>query len=180
MLEITIPGREYFDDSTDRFVTEEDCVLELEHSLVSLSKWESKWEKAFLSAKNHTDEETLDYIRCMILTPGVDAKVLQRLTEENVTAINNYISKNMTATWFPEDKKKGQGGESVTSELIYYWMIAQNIPFECQNWHLNRLITLVRVCNAKNAPQKKMSKAEIAQRNRELNAQRRAQMGTSG
>ena len=162
MLRIVVPlTPEGWDEEKQEFVQPEEQVLELEHSLISLSKWESKWCKSFLDNKGLTDEETMDYIKCMTLTDGVSDDVYSKLTNDNVTQINNYIAAPMTATTF-NDKQKGKGGkEIITSELIYYWMIALNIPFECQYWHLNRLITLVRVCNIKNAPPKKRSKSDI-------------------
>lgn len=180
MLEITIPAMEGWDELKNEFISEEECVLELEHSLVSLSKWESKWCKAFLGKQEKTREETLDYIRCMTLTPNVDPEVYNRLTDRNIEQINNYISAPMTATYFSDDKKGKNNREVVTSELIYYWMIAMTIPFECQDWHLNRLLTLIRVCNIKNSPPKKMSKREIMSRNAALNAARRQQMNSKG
>lgn len=181
MLRITIPiTSEGWDEEKQEFIQPEEQVLELEHSLVSLSKWESKWCKSFIENKELTTEETIDYIKCMTLTKNIDEAVYSCLTNENISEINNYIAAPMTATTFSNDKGGKGGREIITSELIYYWMIALNIPFECQNWHLNRLLTLVRVCNIKNAPPKKMSKRDIASRNAALNAQRRAQYNTKG
>lgn len=180
MLEITIPATEQWDEVTEQFVSTKEQRLQLEHSLVSLSKWESKWCKSFLYTKEKTFEETLDYIRCMTITPNVAPEVYKCLTKENIKVINDYIGAPMTATYF-NDSGKGRGGrEQVTSELIYYWMIALNIPFECQKWHLNRLLTLIRVCNIKNQPPKKMSRSAIMNRNAALNAARRKQLGTTG
>lgn len=181
MLRIVVPlSPEGWDEEKQEFVQPEEQVLELEHSLISLSKWESKWCKSFLNNNGLTDEETIDYIKCMTLTENVDDVVYSKLTNENIKQINEYIAAPMTATTFSDDKSKRGGREIVTSELIYYWMIALNIPFECQYWHLTRLITLVRVCNIKNAPPKKMSKRDILSRNAALNAQRRAQLNTKG
>ena len=180
MLQITIPSVELFDERTQEFVYVKGQTLQLEHSLVSLSKWESKWCKAFLSKAEKTEEETIDYIKCMTMTQNVNPEIYNYLTAENMKQVNDYISAPMTATTFYDDKKTAGSRETVTSELIYYWMIALNIPFECQKWHLNRLLTLVRVCNVKNAPPKKRSKREIMSRNAALNAARRAQMGSSG
>ena len=180
MLQITIPAMEQFDEFKQEFIHVDEQTLELEHSLVSLSKWESKWCKSFFSRQEKTYEETIDYIKCMTLTPDVDDEVYNRLTQSNVVQINKYIEAPMTATHFSEDGAGKSNRETVTSELIYYWMIALNIPFECQYWHLNRLLTLVRVCNIKNQPPKKMSKREIMSRNASLNAARRQQLNTSG
>lgn len=181
MLRIVIPlSPECWDDEKEEFVQSEEQVLELEHSLISLSKWESKWCKSFLNNKGLSDEETLDYIKCMTMMPDIDDSVYEKLTNENVTQINDYIAAPMTATTF-SDNKAGKGGhEIITSELIYYWMIALNIPFECQHWHLNRLLTLIRVCNIKNNPPKKMGRNALLRRNSALNAQRRAQLNTKG
>lgn len=179
MLTITIPGREMFDEKTETFITSEDQSLTLVHSLVSLSKWESKWCKPFLSTMDKTREETLDYIKCMTITKNVDSDIYTRLTNSNIEEIHNYINAPMTATTFYEDTKKGSR-EVITSELIYYWMISLNIPMECQRWHLNRLLVLIRVCNIKNAPPKKMGKKEIASRYAALNAARRKQHNTKG
>lgn len=180
MLRITIPTQELWDSDKQEFIYTKEQVLQLEHSLVSVSKWEAKWCKTFLSKKEKTYEETVDYIKCMTITQNVDPDVYNYLTEENMKEINNYISAPMTATWFSDERTGSANNEQVTSELIYYWMIALNVPFECQKWHLNRLLTLIRVCNIKNKPPKKMSKSEIMSRNAALNAARRKQLGTKG
>lgn len=179
MLQITIPARELWDESKQEFIKVKEQTLQLEHSLVSLSKWESKWCKSFFSREKKTYEETLDYIKCMTLTQNVKPEVYTALTQKNVDEINAYIEAPMTATRFFEEQSS-VSRESITSELIYYWMIALNIPFECQKWHLNRLLTLVRVCNVKNKPPKKMSKSAIMSRNAALNAARKKQLNTSG
>ena len=180
MLEITIPETEQWDELKQEFVYTKEQTLQLEHSLVSLSKWESKWCKPFLSKEDKTFEETIDYIRCMTLNRHVPDEVYGFLTRSNIKQINEYISAPMTATWFSKDTIGRGSREQITSELIYYWMIALNIPFECQKWHLNRLLTLIRVCNLKNQPSKKMSRREIMSRNAALNAARRKQLGTNG
>lgn len=181
MLLITIPLQsEQWDEEKEEFISSPGVTLQLEHSLVSLAKWESKWCKAFLSKNEKTAEETLDYIKCMTLNPDVDPDIYNRLTAENVKAVNEYIGAPMSATYFSDDKQSKASREVVTAELIYYWMIALQIPFECQYWHLNRLLTLVKVCNVKNAPPKKMSKRDIAARNAKLNAARRQQLNTRG
>lgn len=181
MLQITIPSAEYWDESKNEFVYEKEQVLQLEHSLISLSKWEAKWEKAFLSKRDMSFEETIDYIRCMTVTKNVDLSVYGRLTKQNLTEINEYISKPMTAVYFREDEGSIRPSrETVTAEIIYYWMISFNIPFECEKWHLNRLLALIRVCNIKNTPPKKRSKREIMSQNAALNAARRKQFNTRG
>lgn len=183
MFELNIPEQEFYDYENEEFVTLEAVTLELEHSLVSLSKWESKWEKPFLDDRKKTDAESVDYVRCMITTKNYDPAVLSRLDSGQVEQISEYIDAKMTATWFNEPKKPSGKKEVITAEIIYYWMISLTIPFECQHWHLSRLLTLIKVCNEKNTPakdRKKMSRSEMASRNRELNAQRRAQMNSSG
>lgn len=181
MLLITIPlSSEEWDEEREVFVPSPGVTLQLEHSLVSVAKWESKWCKAFLANTRKTHEETMDYIRCMTVTPNVDPLIFNLLTADNVKAVNDYIGAPMTATTFNDDKRGKGSREVVTAELIYYWMIALQIPFECQHWHLNRLLTLIKVCNIKNAPPKKMSKRDIMSRNARLNAARRQQLNTRG
>lgn len=180
MLEITIPSREIYNEQTNEFVEIKEQTLRLEHSLISLSKWESKWCKVFMSKEEKSYEETVDYIKCMTLTQNVNPEVYNGLTNENIVQINRYIEAPMTATTFSEDKTSKGSREVVTSELVYYWMIALNIPFECQKWHLNRLLTLIRVCNVKNQPPKKMGKSELMRRNSRLNAERKARLNSKG
>lgn len=179
MLELKIPASELFDEESFTFIQTKPATILLEHSLLSISKWESKWKKPFLSSKDKTPEETIDYIRCMTITKNVPDEVYQCLTNENLDVVADYVADSMTATWFREDRTP-PSREVITSEVIYYWMITANIPMECQKWHLNRLLTLIRVCQIKNAPNKKMSKGEIARRNNELNAARLKQLNTSG
>lgn len=180
MLEIVIPGAEQWDEVKQEFISTKEQTLKLEHSLVSLSKWESKWCQPFLSKKEKTVEQTIDYIKCMTLTQNVDPNVYNLLTKDNILKINEYISAPMTATTFHQENKGGGNGELITSELIYYWMVSLNIPFECQKWHLNRLFTLIKVCSIKNQPPKKMSKKDILSRNASLNAARRKQLNSKG
>lgn len=179
MLRITVPGLELYNDKTGEFIYFEDQKLELEHSLLSISKWEGIYNKPFLSSADKSVEEIIDYIRCMTLTEDVDRDVYERLSEQNIKDINDYINAPMTATTFNNVNNKSSR-EIITSEIIYYWMVSYNIPFECENWHLNRLLTLIKVCNIKNNPPKKMSREEVMARNRELNAQRRKQFNTTG
>ena len=180
MLQITVPAVEMFDEKTNEFITSKEQTLQLEHSLVSLSKWESKWNKAFLGKKEKTTEEVIDYVRCMTLNRNVNPTVYKCLTPKNIQDILDYIAAPMTATYFPNNKIMGHSRETATSELIYYWMIALNIPFECQKWHLNRLFALIQVCSIKNSPGKKMSQSEIMRRNRALNEARRKRHHTRG
>lgn len=180
MLTITIPATEKYDEIKGEFVYSEEQTLRLEHSLVSISKWESRWCKPFLGKQEKTFEEVIDYIKCMTLDSNVDDDVYACLSKANITAINDYIGAPMTATTFSEDKTGKANREIVTSELIYYWMIALQIPSEYQDWHLNRLLTLIRVCNIKNAPPKKTNKRDTAMRYAQMNAARKKQLNTNG
>lgn len=179
MLKIVIPGIELYDEEKEEFITTKPQTLHLEHSLVSLAKWESKWNKPFLTKDNKTYEETIDYIRCMTITQNVSEDTYRLLTSEHIQQVNEYINLPMTATTF-SNQKKTPSKEVVTAEIIYYWMISLNIPFECQKWHLNRLLTLINVCNIKNQPKKKMSKRDILNRNKALNKARREALNTKG
>lgn len=180
MLTLNVALQEGYDREKMEFVTLVGFDLMLEHSLVSLSKWESHFKKPFLSGKPKTDEETLWYVKAMILNEEVPAELFSRLKDHHAEAINEYIEDSMTATWFNESANRGKSSEIITAEIIYYWMIEFRIPTEFQHWHLNRLLTLIKVCNEKNKPPKKMSPREIQQRQRELNERRRAQLGTTG
>lgn len=180
MLELDIPAIEGWDERAQEFVKFDAVHLKLEHSLISLSKWESKWCKPFFSKEDKTYEETLDYIKCMTLTKNVDNSVYLRLTQEHMNEIQTYIKAPMTATTISQTKQGRINNEIITSELIYYWMIALTIPVEFEKWHINRLITLIQICNIKNQPAKKMSKRDVASRYAALNAARRQKLGTSG
>lgn len=180
MFQLTIPAMEYYDEVNNLFVKTKKQKLQLEHSLVSLSKWESKWEKPFLHTDKKTLNETMDYIRCMTITQNVDPSVYGAITLEQQEQINKYLEAPMTATWFKENKNAKKTKEIVTAEIIYYWMVSLNIPFECQKWHLNRLLTLVRVCTLKNAPPDKMSRRDILSNNRAINEARKQQLKTNG
>lgn len=180
MLTIEIPATEIFDEIKGEFVYTKEQTLQLEHSLLSISKWESKWCKPFLGKQNKSSEEIIDYIKCMTLNKNVNDSAYNCLSQANIAAINDYIGAPMTATYFSNTERGRRNSEQITSELIYYWMISLNIPFECQKWHINRLLTLIRVCNIKNQPPKKMSKREIMSRNAQLNAARRQQLNSKG
>ncbi len=180
MLQIVIPALEYWDEEKERFVSEKEQVLQLEHSLISLSKWESKWCKSFLSTKELSREENMDYIRCMTITKNVSPDTYRRLTNQHIEQINEYIKAPMTATTFREGRGAKGRKRIITAELIYYWMVAFNIPVEFQKWHLNRLLTLIRVCEIENSPKKKQSASDILRENAALNAARKAQLKTKG
>lgn len=180
MLSIIVPEAEIFDDIIGEFINTKETVLQLEHSLVSISKWEAKWHVPFMHTSDKTPEQVLDYIQCMTITKNVNPVVYQCLTAKNLKDVEDYIQNPMTATTVTERNVGPRNREIITSEVLYYQMIALNIPFECQKWHLNRLIMLIRVCSAKNQPPKKMGKTELANRNRALNAARRKQLNSKG
>lgn len=175
MLKITIKGQEYFDEELQEFTYDKDTVLTLEHSLVSISKWEAKYHKPFMGKEKQTTEQTLDYIRFMTLTQNVDPDIYNRIDKKTIAKIADYIKDPMTATWFSNNGKRGGGSRRViTSELIYYQMVAYNIPFECQKWHLNRLLTLIRVCEEENQPKKKKNQRDALMEQAAINRARRA------
>ena len=180
MLRITVPAKEMWDEEKEEFVYGDEVTLELEHSLVSLSKWESKHHKAFLTKKEKTAEEHLDYIKCMTLTEDVPDEVYARLTQENVDQIVAYIEDPMSATYYFDDKKQTGSRDVMTAEYIYYCMFANNIPLDFENRHLNKLIAIIKMCGLKNSPPKKMSKSDIANRHRQINAANRAKYHTKG
>lgn len=184
MLTINVPSREVFDRNNETFYrVEKDTTLQLEHSLISLQKWESKWHKPFLGKGEKTFEETIDYIRCMCLTQNVKDDVFYCIPPEEMEKISDYIDNPMTATWFSEDKSRGPKSgkkEVITAEVIYYWMNALNIPPEYRKWHLNQLLTLIRVINVKNTPKPKRSKRELLEEHAKLNELRRSQFNTKG
>ena len=179
MLKIVIPGQEFWDESNEEFLYTKDVPIVLEHSLVSISKWEEKWKKPFLVKDPKSPQEARHYVECMTITQNVPTMAYHALTSTLVDTISDYINASMTATVLPPQKGP-PSREIVTSELIYYWMVALQIPVEFQKWHLDRLLTLIQVCNIKNAPPSKKSKREIMDRNRALNEARRAQFNTRG
>lgn len=181
MLELTIEPVNLYNEELGEFFTVRGQTLKLEHSLVSVAKWESRWEKPFLSKTPMTFPQTVDYIRHMTITQNVDPFIFRQLANQHLDVIFEYMEAPMTATTFNEKKQPWSSNrEVVTAEIIYYWMVEFQIPFECQRWHLNRLLTLINVVNLKRAPKKKMSKAEINKRNYDLNAARRKLLGTTG
>ena len=180
MLQIIVPESEVFKPETNEFITVKRTELSLEHSLVSISKWEAKYCKPFFKKDGKTSTELLYYIKCMTLNPKVSDDVYFALTPDNIKDITEYINSPMTATTFSEHNNGAPSREIITSELIYYNMVALGIPFECQKWHINRLLTLIKVCNIKNTPPKKMSKSEIMSRNAALNAARRSALHSKG
>ena len=179
-ITITIPAKDLFDNQENRFITIKEQKITMEHSLISVSKWESKWHKPFFSRDPKTEEENIDYLRCMCITPNVDPDVFYGIDQKTAQAISDYISDPMTATTF-HNKDKRPSREIITNELIYFWMANYSIPFDpCQKWHLNRLMTLIEVAALKNQPPKKMGQADIAKQYSSLNAQRKAAMKTRG
>lgn len=180
MLTITIPYSTLFNEADNSFIYVREQTLTLEHSLISISKWESIFCKPFMSKEKKTTEEVIEYIKCMTLNKNVDPNCYLVIPEKEVLRIRDYIDAPMTATTFSKKEGEAPSREIVTSELIYYWMIASQIPLECEKWHINRLLTLIKVCSIKNAPKKKMSKSEIMKSNASLNAARRAAMNSKG
>jgi len=181
MLTLKIPDQELFNDETQEFVTVKGQVVKFEHSLVSLSKWEEKYKKPFLTKEDKSRRETLDYFRFMTITQNVPDALYITMPNEIYTQLIAYIEDPMSATTFTKvEERRKVNREVITSEIIYYWMIALQIPLECQKWHLNRLLTLINVCNIKNQPKRRMSRAEVLAQNRVLNEQRRQQLNTTG
>ena len=180
MLTIIVPESELYDEKKNEFIQIKEQILVLEHSLVSIAKWESKWKKSYLSSKNKTRDEVVDYIRCMTITKNVNPIIYKAIGAEAMEAIQKYINDPMTATYFYEDDRKQSNREIVTAEVVYYWMISLGIPMECQKWHFNRLITLIRVCDLKTNTGKKMSRREILTRNQALNEARKRKYNTRG
>ncbi len=181
MLSITIPKTELYDSKNNRFIHIKEQTLQLEHSLVSLSKWESRWHKPFLSDNYETTyEEDIDYIRCMTITQNVKPEVYNAITVKHVEQIKEYISNPMTATHFSQEPKGKLNGEEITSELMYYWMSELGIPWESQKWHLNRLITLIKIFNVKRKPQEKRSESDMWADYEALNKARREKLNSKG
>lgn len=177
MLKLVVPGYEVYHENTNEFTTFPDREIELEHSLASVQKWESKWKKSFISSRNKTKEELLDYVRCMIVTKDVPDNICYFLTQDNWNSIEKYMRDPMTATVISKDKKKQHHSEPITAELIYYWMVSFGIPFECNTWNLNELFTLIEVCSIKNTPPKKRSAGDILRSRAPIMAARRMRNG---
>lgn len=181
MLTIVVPEQELFNEKTEEFITIPPSTLVLEHSLVSISKWEARWKKPFYERKEKTVQEIIDYIRCMCITKNVPAMTFNYLGDANLKKIQDYISDSMTATTFSDSRKGPNKQRIITSELIYYWMISNGIPMDCEKWHLNRLLTLIHIFDVEgNASKNKMSKKDIYSQNAALNAARRAKAKSHG
>lgn len=183
MLQVTIPSTEYWDEGKQEFIYTKGATFQIEHSLVAISKWESKWHKSFLSPKNQasrTKEEFVDYVRCMTITQNVDPEVYKYLSRANIEAIYKYMQDPMSATKFTSPSESRPSSDTKTAELIYWEMLTCGIPFECQKWHLNRLLTLIEVCSRKNGNGKRMSKSDVMKRNSSINAARRKKHHTRG
>lgn len=174
MFKVVVPGQEFYNERLQEFLYTKEYIFNIEHSLVSLSKWESEYMKPFVSDTPMTPDEFLYYIKCMTITQNVPDDAYRYLTQSNLDDIRSYMNKPMTATTISSNNKKGPS-KIVTAELIYSWMIALNIPFECRKFHLNQLIMLINVCNEENQPKKKLSKKEAAAKTAETNRIRRAQ-----
>lgn len=180
MLQLKIPDIELYDELNNRFITRKGTVLTMEHSLLSLAKWESKWHIPFLTENDLTVDQTIDYYRCMTITKNVNPDVYKNITNDISKEINKYIDDPMTATWFNNVSNNQTDKTVITAEIIYYQMISLGIPFECEKWHLNRLLTLIRVVSLKNSPPKKMSRDETMAQQVRLNEERKAKLNTKG
>lgn len=178
MLQLQIKGGRLFNEQTEEFIIVKPATIRLEHSLISIQKWESKWHKSYLSL-SHPMAEMLDYIRCMAIEPNVDPNFPMALTPMELVQIRNYMDDSMTATTFSSNKKERPRKKTITAEVIYYWMTLFNIPFDCAKWHINQLLTLIKVCSIENNPPK-MNKKEAGAQRAALNRARRARMGSSG
>lgn len=180
MLTITIPETELYDEKTNTFFTTQKKTIKLEHSLISASLWEAKWKRCFTSKPPSTAEETIDYIKCMCLDKNIDDLVFRAIPMEEYQKVLDYIADPMTATKITDRSNSRGNSEQLTTEVIYFYMTAFNIPFSCEKWHLNRLLTLIKVCSIKNGGDQKMGKHDIMNQNKALNAARRAKMHSKG
>lgn len=180
MYTLEVPNKTLWNDRTQEFVDVVGKTIKLEHSLVSLARWESKWHTYYLNNEKLTAEQKLDYIRCMTITQDVDPNLYYAITPEQQKDIHDYINDPMTGTVFSNKSTSSVNSRFITNEVIYSWMFANNIPIECQKWHLNRLLTLIRVCNEEKQPPKKKTQREIMEEQRARNKARRAALGTKG
>lgn len=185
MLTVSVPGKELYIEKTNEFVQVKPAVLKLEHSLLSISEWEAIWHKPYMSTENKTADELLSYIKCMTVSKNVDNMIYMCLTQKNIDDIFDYISNPMTATTFSGHQEASAnqkvGEKIITSELVYYWMVQAGIPFRpAETWHINRLMTLIKIYAIKNSPKKKMSAGEIIRQNKGLNAERRRMLNSKG
>lgn len=178
MLQLQIHGGRLFNEQTEEFVVVKPATIRLEHSLISIQKWESKWHKSYLSL-DHPRAEVLDYVRCMAIDSNVDPNFPLALTPLEIIQIKQYMDDPMTATTFSSLKRERPKKKTITAEVIYYWMTLFDIPFECAKWHINQLLTLIKVCSIESHPPK-MSKKEAGAQRSALNRARRAKMGSSG
>lgn len=178
-ISIYVQGTELWDSNSQMFCSSKPQTLILEHSLISISKWESKYHKMFLETKDKTGVELLDYIKCMTINGNVPDMTYYALSEKNLRDILDYMDDSMTASSVFDPPRKSRS-EPVSSELIYYWMIQYGIPFECEKWHINRLLMLIKICTRKNASMTKADKAAMDQRRAAINAQRKAKMKSRG
>lgn len=190
MLSIVVPPVELWDEVKQEFTNFTGAKLILEHSLIAISKWEAKYKKPYLSKEKKTSEEFRYYVKCMTITPNIPDLAYRCLTPGNLKEIQVYIDSPMSATTFHEDKNHPHSNEKITSELVYYWMVANQIPFECEKWHFNRLMNLIKICGIKNQESQKRQKGARGSRKMAssshlasmsaLNAQRKAALGTKG
>ena len=181
MISFVISPEELWDHKNEVFVHKAPVMIHLEHSLRAISKWEARYCKPFIGKKEWTASEMLDYVRCMCLDDSIDPAVFLSLSAKQMEAVQAYIDLPMTATWFSNNEQRvGNRGSAVTSELIYFWMSSYGIDWQAQDWHLNRLMTLIRICSEKNKPPKKMPKGAAAARQRALNAKRLKKSHTGG
>ena len=181
---IIVSGKPVWDEEKEEFIKlDKDYKLIIEHSLLSISKWEAIYHKPFLSTDKNA-EMIVTYAKCMTIN-NVPDEVYEKLSVENINEMTEYIEDQQTATWFSDNKPAHQNGkmmgsgEIITSEIVYYWMTQMNIPVEFQKWHLNRLLTLIRVISVKNDPKSNNRKMTAADR-RALNAARKAKYHTRG
>ena len=180
-IRIRIPELHLFNEATNEFFDIRETYLTMEHSLVSISKWESKWHIPYLAPGEKTPEQALDYLRCMTITQNIQPGIYNYIPDTEMRRIKNYIEDSMSAYKFKEEEGKGRTKKAITSDYLYFCMVTYRIPVEFERWHLNRLITLIQICSEENNPKKnKKSKRRITSDYAALNAARRAKLGTTG